>query len=260
MRPAFRTLAATLAALLCLLASRSSLASLALVQTTPIVQNASLQTASVTFSGAVTAGHLIGVAFGQTISAGGPPYAPSATVTEGSDTFVQIRNDGSASAFGSQMYEQSWYANNVTASTAVTVSLNAGSGFLINWAVAFEVSGQNATTPIDSAGGTENNALSPLTTLSVTFSTVAANTMVVGIAQTSGAFATSWTQGAGYSILTTSTAGAPLGVFYQFETSAGSVSPNYSLNPLDYAILSAFAFKGAGGAAASPALFFSSSN
>lgn len=258
MRPAFSTIAATLAALLCLLASRSSLASLALVQTTPIVQNGSLQTASVTFSGAVTAGHLIGVAFGQTISAGGPPYAPSATVTEGSDTFVQIRNDGSASAFGSQMYEQSWYANNVTASTAVTISLNAGSGFIINWAVAFEVSGQNATTPIDNAGGTENNALSPLTP--VTFSTVAANTMVVGIAQTSGAFATSWTQGAGYSILTTSTAGAPLGVFYQFETSAGSVSPIYSLNPNDYAILSAFAFKGAGGAAASPALFFSSSN
>ena len=256
-----KRLICAIALLASLFIPRWALASLTLVQVTPIVQNASLQTASVTFSGAVTAGHLIGVAFGQTISAGGPPYAPSATVTEGSDTFVQIRNDGSASAFGSQMYEQSWYANNVTASTAVTVSLNAGSGFLINWAVAFEVSGQSAVTPIDSTGATANNALAPLTTLSVTFSTVAANTMVIGIAQTSGAFATSWTQGAGYSILTTSTAGAPLGVFYQFETSAGSVSPNYSLNPLDFAILSAFAFKGAGGAAAtSPAIFFSSSN
>lgn len=256
----WKSLATTLAALFCLLAPRLSLASLALVQTTPIVQNGSIQTASVTFSSAVATGHFIGVVFGQTISAGGPPYAPSAAVTEGTDTFVQLRNDGSASAFGSQMYEQAWYVGSTTASTAVTVSLNAGSGFLINWAVAFEVSGQSTTTPIDNTGCTANNASAPLTTLSCSFSTTAANTMVVGIAQTSGAFATSWAPGSGYSTLTTSTAGAPLGIFYQLETTAGSVSPNYSLNPLDFAILSAFAVKGAGGAAASPAIFFTSSN
>jgi hypothetical protein len=254
-----KKLAFTFALFACLLAARFANASLALVQVTPIVQGNSIQTASVTFSSHVTAGHFIGVAFGQTISAGGPPYAPSATCTDGTDTYTQLRNDGAQSAFGTQQYQQFWYSGNITASSAITVSLNSGSGFIINWAVAFEVSGQNTTTPIDNSGGTQNNAAAPLQP--VTFTTTAANTMVVGIAQTSGAFATSWIPAAGYTVLATSTGGnAPAGVFYQLETSAGSVSPLFSLNPNDYAILSAFAIKGAGGAATQPAIFFTSSN
>ena len=148
------------------------------------------------------------------------------------------------------MYEQSWYANNVTASTAVTISLNAGSGFLINWAVAFEVSGQSTTTPIDRAGARANNALAPLADL--VGHVLHGGSQRHGHRHRANERRLRHVLDPGRRVLDTarpSTAGAPLGVFYQFETSAGSVSPNYSLNPLDYAILSAFAFKGAGGAA-----------
>lgn len=217
---------------------------LALVQTAPLYQNGSLQTGGATFGGACAIGNLIVVIFGQGIS-GGPPPPPSSTVTDGNNTYTQLRNDGSASAFGSQLYLQIWYAKNVS-NTALAIAADAGAGgYGISELTAFEVSGQDPTTPIDSVGDTANNASAPLTTLSVTFSTTAANTMVVGAAQTSGAFATSWTPGSGYTTLSTTSAGPPAGTFYQLESSAGSVSPNYSLSPLDYALLSAFAIKGA---------------
>jgi hypothetical protein len=242
----------TFTLLTCLFASRLAIASIALVQVAPILQTGSTQTNTITFSTHVTAGHAILVLFGQTISASGAP--PAATVSDGTDTYVQIRNDTVGSAFGTQMWLQSWSSNNITASTTITINLDAGSGFIIDWGVAFEVSGQNKTALLDNIGATGFNG-SP-----ATFTTVAANTMVIGGVQASGAFSASWSPNAGFTTVASTSAGAPAGVLYALETSAGSVSPGFTLNTADFSFIGAFSIAGASAPAASPAIFFTSSN
>lgn len=217
--------------------------SLALVQVTPIYQSGSLQTGSCTFSSAVTPGNFIGLIWGLNNSMG-PPYAPSTTVGDGTDTYTQLRNDGANGDFGTQQMVQCWYANNITASSAVTVTINAGSTFGVTWALGFEVSGQNTVSPIDTSGNVA--AIGSASSLSVNLTTTASNTMVVASLSTSF-FASSWTPGAGYTTLRATSAGSPSGAFYQLLSSAGLQSPSASIGGgPDAMLLPAFAIAGTG--------------
>jgi hypothetical protein len=217
----------------------------AIVQVTPIFQGGSLPSGSCTFASPVTPGNLIAVAFGDN-NAGGPPYAPSATVSDGTDTYSQLRNDGGNSDFGVQQYYQIWYSNNITASSAITVTANAGSGFINFWMFAWEVSGQDLTTPIETSG---NVASATSSSLSVNITTTDANSMVCAI-NSNGFFATSWTPTSGTVLATTTTTNTIVGGFYYIASSSGTQSPGVTITGgPDTMILSAFAIKAAGGTA-----------